>query len=170
MRAEIGDTAGGVVAKRAERAEEALAIEGDLGRRAQVEVPIEVGGRIGIGLCTETVGRPIRIVPYSNVANVFDLAALDDLLKLSEVWRRALLCAADWDDHQSLGKLYGKTLSLPRDNDLAWDVYFVYAPGVEWTDQLPMPTEWMHQLDRDARQFSGKKLRASIVDLLPESP
>ena len=75
-----------------------------------------------------------------------------------------------WDDHQSLGKLYGKTLSLPRDNDLAWDVYFVYAPGVEWTDQLPMPTEWMHQLDRDARQFSGKKLRASIVDLLPESP
>jgi hypothetical protein len=70
-----------------------------------------------------------------------------------------------WDDEKSLGILYGQSLSLP----LAWDTYFVYAPGVKWDSQLPMPTEWMHQLGKGTRALDGAKLRESVLDLLPES-
>ena len=74
-----------------------------------------------------------------------------------------------WDDDRSLGTLYGQSLPLPRGKKLAWDVYFVYAPGVEWRTQPPMPTEWMHQLGKGARALDGGKLRESILDLLPYS-
>lgn len=71
-----------------------------------------------------------------------------------------------WDERMSLGKFYGSVLELPR-GDLAWDTFFVYAPGVEWTERPPTPTSWMHQLARDSRRLHGKRLREAIVDLLP---
>ena len=71
-----------------------------------------------------------------------------------------------WDGDNSLGKLYGRSLTLPRGRQLAWDIYFVYAPGVTWEDEPPQPTEWMHQLGRDERHLSGGKLRGTILDLL----
>ena len=74
-----------------------------------------------------------------------------------------------WDGEKSLGTLYGRSLSLPNRKTLAWDIYFLYAPGVEWGTQLPMPTEWMHQLGRGTRALDGEKLRESVLDLLPES-
>jgi hypothetical protein len=73
-----------------------------------------------------------------------------------------------WDGENNLGQLYGETLPLPPGcNDFAWDVYFVYAPGIEWQDQLPAPSEWMHQLGQDSRRLDGDELRESILDLLP---
>jgi hypothetical protein len=71
-----------------------------------------------------------------------------------------------WDDDNSLGKLYGRLLTLPRGRQLAWDVYFVYAPGVSWGDEPPPPTEWMHQLGTDERHLNGGKLRGTILKLL----
>ena len=71
-----------------------------------------------------------------------------------------------WDDDSSLGKLYGRSLKLPRGRQLAWDIYFVYAPGVTWDDQPPSPTEWMHQLGLDERHLNGNKLRGAILALL----
>ena len=71
-----------------------------------------------------------------------------------------------WDDDNSLGKLYGRSLTLPRGRQLAWDIYFVYAPGVRWDDEPPPPTEWMHQLGTDERHLSGGKLRKTILELL----
>ena len=72
-----------------------------------------------------------------------------------------------WDADRSLGNLYGQQLPLPNGRDLAWDIYFVYAPGVRWQDELPEPTEWMHQLGRDERHLSnGDTLRATILKLL----
>lgn len=34
---------------------------------------------------------------------------------------------------------------------VAWDTYFIYRPGVRWTqDQMPSPDDWYHQLkDRE---------------------
>ena len=50
---------------------------------------------------------------------------------------------------------------------MAWDIYFVYAPGVRWEDEPPEPTEWMHQLGRDERHLgNGDTLRESILKLL----
>ena len=71
-----------------------------------------------------------------------------------------------WDDDNSLGKLYGRSLKLPRGRQLAWDIYFVYAPGVTWDDGPPPPTAWMHQLGTDERHLSGSKLRGTILELL----
>ena len=74
-----------------------------------------------------------------------------------------------WDEGSSLGTLYGRSLSLPRGGTLAWDVYFVFAPGVRWGSQPPMPTDWMHRLGEGARLLDGDKLRESVIELLPES-
>ena len=71
-----------------------------------------------------------------------------------------------WDGDSSLGKLYGQSLELPRGRKLAWDIYFVYAPGVTWDDQPPPPTEWMHQLGMDERHLNGTTLRGTILELL----
>ncbi len=71
-----------------------------------------------------------------------------------------------WDADNSLGKLYGRQLTLPRGRQLAWDIYFVYAPGVRWEDEPPAPTAWMHQLGQDERSLDGRKLRAVILEAL----
>jgi len=71
-----------------------------------------------------------------------------------------------WDADQSLGKLYGKTLELPNDGDLAWDIYFSFDKDVDWDKQPPPPTAWMHQLGMDERHLDGDKLRESIRTLL----
>jgi hypothetical protein len=72
-----------------------------------------------------------------------------------------------WDSESSLGKLYGRQLTLPMGRQLAWDIYFVYAPGVRWEDELPTPTAWMHQLGMDDRHLDGDTLRETILELLP---
>ena len=52
--------------------------------------------------------------------------------------------AQQWDGTRASGNLLAKTLKLKSD---AWDVYLLYAPGVQWTgDTPPAPTFWMHQL------------------------
>jgi hypothetical protein len=71
-----------------------------------------------------------------------------------------------WDGDNSLGKLYGRLLELPRGRQLAWDIYLVYAPGVRWDEEPPLPTRWMHQLGLDDRRLDGDSLRGSILELL----
>ena len=71
-----------------------------------------------------------------------------------------------WDADKSLGNLYGRQLTLPRGRQLAWDIYFVYAPGVSWEDAPPAPTARMHQLDLDERHLDGDTLRGTILKLL----
>lgn len=71
-----------------------------------------------------------------------------------------------WDADNSLGKLYGRQLTLPRGRQLAWDIYFVYAPGVRWEEEPPAPTAWMHQLAQDERHLDGDTLRHKILEQL----
>ncbi len=71
-----------------------------------------------------------------------------------------------WDGDQNLGKAYGQILELPRGRELAWDIYFVYAAGVEWGDVPPMPDDWQHQLGTDERHLDGDKLRESIISIM----
>lgn len=55
-----------------------------------------------------------------------------------------------WDGQGELVEAY-KTI-LPTKNAetgeyvKAWDVYLLFAPGIEWRDQPPAPSFWMHQL------------------------
>ncbi len=36
--------------------------------------------------------------------------------------------------------------SLGGYGKIAWDIYLFYAPGGEWSDTLPVPATWAHQL------------------------
>ena len=79
-----------------------------------------------------------------------------------------------WDGDQVLGLAYGRAVELPRGRVLAWDIYFTYAAGVEWDDQVPTPSDWVHQLGSDDRHLSdGAGLRSAVEELLiplePES-
>ena len=52
----------------------------------------------------------------------------------------------------------------------AWDIYFFYKKGQEWTDGPPEPAEWMHQLGgggrADATKFHSGQ---GLIDQLHEA-
>ena len=74
-----------------------------------------------------------------------------------------------WDGDQDLGMSYGRTIDLPRGRQLAWDIYFVYGPDVEWGDTVPLPTDWSHQLGIDKRSLGdASRIRGAIESLLAE--
>ncbi len=50
-----------------------------------------------------------------------------------------------WDASNDLGITYQRV--LPVSTGPAWDVYFIYAPGIVWSGaDPPKPSFWMHQL------------------------
>lgn len=69
-----------------------------------------------------------------------------------------------WDADQSLGKAFKSVVTLPESNDtLAWDIYFVYEPGVSWGDDPPGPSAWWHQLAFDEQYLGdGTALRDAL--------
>jgi hypothetical protein len=75
-----------------------------------------------------------------------------------------------WDGSGQLSKRYAKIVELPGKRDFAWDVYFVFGPKAEWTDNPPAPDFWMHQLGgRDTGNLlDGGKFREAIVKQLPK--
>jgi len=74
-----------------------------------------------------------------------------------------------WDADKSLGFSLGKTITLPRERELAWDVYVAFDATAEWVDGIPNPAYWMHQLGTDERKLSGEALRVSLEKLLGTS-
>jgi len=66
-----------------------------------------------------------------------------------------------------LGERFGPVLDLPKDQ-LAWDAFLLFAPGVEWGDAPPKPTFWMHQLNRGppALRLDAARLDAEVEKLL----
>ncbi len=72
-----------------------------------------------------------------------------------------------WDDDLSLGLGFGKLVDLPNGDDLAWDVYFVYDRGAQWSDHPGPPDSWWHQLRRDDhRVLSTARLREYLASAL----
>ena len=77
-----------------------------------------------------------------------------------------------WDGRRELVEAY-KTI-LPTKNAQtgeyvkAWDVYLVFAPGVEWKDRPPVPSSWMHQLYSvdPKNSFDSKALATALQRLL----
>jgi len=51
-----------------------------------------------------------------------------------------------WDAGAVSGKAYRQSLDLPL-KSAAWDIYFLYPPGVKWEADPPAPSFWMHQLN-----------------------
>jgi hypothetical protein len=57
-----------------------------------------------------------------------------------------------WDEARAVGTRYLSHLpammerraaaTLPPTADAMWDAYFVYAPGDQWQDPVPVPVSW----------------------------
>ena len=66
-----------------------------------------------------------------------------------------------WDSERILGDLFSEVLNIEGS---AWDVYFLYAPGVRWDgEQPPLPTFWMHQLPASAGTDWRLQLNAGAI-------
>lgn len=48
------------------------------------------------------------------------------------------------DPERTMGHLVAD--SLGGSDSIAWDIYLFYGPDARWTDELPEPIEWVHQL------------------------
>ncbi len=69
-----------------------------------------------------------------------------------------------WDADLSVGIALKDFAELPKDNDeLAWDVYFIYEPGSEWGDHAPAPADYWHQFNTGNRYLAdGVSLRTAL--------
>ena len=57
-----------------------------------------------------------------------------------------------WDEERVIGRRYLSHLpamieqrapaTLPPAADAMWDAFFVYAPGNQWQDPVPVPVSW----------------------------
>jgi hypothetical protein len=54
-----------------------------------------------------------------------------------------------WDAHHLTGDNWKRTLRL---DDIAWDVYLIYGPKINWRKQPPPPDFWMHQLGKEGSE------------------
>ena len=75
-----------------------------------------------------------------------------------------------WIEGQEVGEMFQPALGLK--DELAWDVYLVYPPGVEWNaSRPPKPSYFMHQLHElpSARRLDATKLAAQIRSAIPSS-
>lgn len=68
-----------------------------------------------------------------------------------------------WVEGREVGEMFKPALGLK--DEVAWDVYLVYPPGVEWRgSRPPKPTYFMHQLHElsSARRLDAKALATEI--------
>jgi len=73
-----------------------------------------------------------------------------------------------WNDGREVGEAFQAPLDLK--DEVAWDVYLVYPPGVEWaTARPPDPSYFMHQLYKlpEARYLDAPVLAAQLRKSIP---
>jgi hypothetical protein len=74
-----------------------------------------------------------------------------------------------WDAEQFTGKAWNPILNTGQ---LAWDVYLIYAPSVQWEKEPPAPSFWMHQLGgvEHAPRLNQEMFEVKIKEILsPEN-
>ena len=74
-----------------------------------------------------------------------------------------------WDPLRVIGDSFGQTLGLGQ---TAWDVYLLFAPGADWSGEVPVPDYWMHQLSAafgKAPRLNAESLAHAAKDLLEKS-
>jgi hypothetical protein len=68
-----------------------------------------------------------------------------------------------WDGAEILGKEYKDVLRIGK---VAWDVYFIFSPGMRWGSAgAPRPDFWMHQMSRvrEAPELDPKVFAAEVA-------
>jgi len=75
-----------------------------------------------------------------------------------------------WIDGQEVGVAFKPSLGLK--DEVAWDVYLVYPPGVEWAGtRPPKPSFFMHQLHElpSSRRLDAGALAARLRQTLSDA-
>lgn len=77
------------------------------------------------------------------------------------------------DPHQRIGQALAAALGAPE--QIAWDFYVCFRPGIHWLNEPPRPHEWLHQLGQqewpDPGRYRwqddlGPALRQAMAELL----
>jgi hypothetical protein len=70
-------------------------------------------------------------------------------------------------DPESLAGILWKGV-LKLDNDIAWDVYFLYGAAAKWNQEPQQPDFWMHQLYgvTKAPPFNESVFKAKLKEML----
>ena len=70
------------------------------------------------------------------------------------------------DPDSLAGTLWKSVLKL--DNEIAWDVYFLYGAAAKWNQEPPQPDFWMHQLYGviKAPRFNESVFKAKLKEML----
>lgn len=74
-----------------------------------------------------------------------------------------------FDPGRVLGRAVAEGLGA-KPTQIAWDVYLFYDRNEEWLEQLPTPTEWVHQLRgsdwaESDRLFRGDRLAPKLREI-----
>lgn len=76
-----------------------------------------------------------------------------------------------WIAGREVGEMFKPALELK--GEVAWDLYLVYLPGVEWNGaRPPKPSYYMHQLRElpSARRLDATGLAARIREAIASTP
>src|SRR5688572_19764449 len=80
---EIGDQTAAVIPEPTIRVHETVLVEGHVGRRAEKQVPIRPGRRLGIGDLADALRMHVDVVPNAHEMDWTQHAATDDLPRLA---------------------------------------------------------------------------------------
>lgn len=58
-----------------------------------------------------------------------------------------------------------------KTGEIAWDIYLFFDRHAEWTDRLPMPIDWVHQLGGSSwaepgRFYQGQRLALKLREIM----
>jgi hypothetical protein len=69
-----------------------------------------------------------------------------------------------WDESRAVSTAAHTVLDFAtRRRNVAWDVYLFYRAGARWTEPIPSPDHWLHQLDiADQPSLSKATLRDGL--------
>src|SRR5207247_9929114 len=93
MDTEVGHQAAAVMPEPAVGPDEAILVERNIRRRAEIHVPVHAFRRVGIGAAANAVGKHVRVIPDPHEMYAAQLAALDDARHLGVMWGGTLLSA-----------------------------------------------------------------------------
>jgi hypothetical protein len=109
----------------------------------------------------ETVGSSFRAHVVWTPVLEGDVAELAESAAIARSHERV---AHYWDGTKELARAAHGVLDLTSfERNIAWDVYLLYSAGSIWSDSIPAPSRWLHQLRiPDHPSLDASSLRAAM--------
>lgn len=101
---------------------------------------------------------------------MYEADSLDVVHETSKLFSKDSRVSQFYDPEKLVGMEVAKDFGANVD-EVAWDVYLFYNPHSEWTEPLPLPTDWIHQLESSSwadptRLFMGNQLTEKLREIM----